>query len=88
MSYVVSWWSGELKQHRSFATQEKAEAVKVQLKARSAALIRESYEPIRIMIQPVFEKMDQLSQGKNRKDITCRHGCLQRLCIPCVGEML
>ena len=88
MSYVVSWWSGESRKHEQFKTQESAEAGKAQLKVRSAALIRESYEPIRCMLQPVFEKMGQLSRGKNRKDITCRHGCLQRLCVPCVGEML
>ena len=87
MSYVVSWWSGESRQHRSYATLESAEAAKVQLKARSAALIRESYEPIRLMSQPIFVKMNQLAHDKNYKNITCKHGCLQKLCVPCVGEM-
>ena len=50
MSYVVSWWQGELRQSRSFATQESADAAKVLLKARSAALPRVSLEPIRLTV--------------------------------------
>ena len=88
MSYVVSWWSGEVRNHRTFTTQEKAEAARVQLKTRSAASVRASFEPIRLMPQPVFEKMEQLASGKNRSDSTCRHKGTQRLCVLCVEGML
>lgn len=89
MSYVVSWYEGELRNFRSFETQESAVAGKVQLKVKSAALTRVSFEPIRLMPQPVFEKMKQLAQGKERYETTmCRHKCLKRLCVPCVREML
>ena len=87
MSYVVSWWERELRRSRSFTTQESAEVKKAQLKARSAALIYASLEPIRLIPQPVFKKMEQLARDSNG-NFTCKHKCLQRLCEPCVAGML
>ena len=85
MEYIVSYWTGEKKQHGICKDKETAEEKRMSIKARSAALPDVSLEPVRIMPLGVFQKMNELLRI-NIWNGTCRHSTLKRLCITCVGE--
>ena len=87
MQHIVTWWEGELRRSRVYATEESAEVRKSQLKTQSAALSRVSLEPVRVMPQVVFDKMQQLAKVHDDV-ITCKHGCLRRLCTPCLARIV
>ena len=86
MEYVVSYWTGEKKQHVVCKDKETAEEKRMSVKARSAALPDVSLEPIRMMPLVVFEKMQELLRIKSDVWVgRCKHSAYKRLCITCVG---
>ena len=86
MEYVVSWWNGETKQHTVCVDKETAEAKQTMIKARSAAQVNVSLEPVRMMPLVVFEKMEELLRTTFGVWMgRCKHSAYKRLCITCVG---
>lgn len=85
-AYVVTWWQGVTKRTQATVSRAAAEQLQREVRATSQALLRESYEPIRLMPKAVFDRMQALlaDPSLRPKRKTCRHGCDYRLCIPCI----
>lgn len=81
MSYVVTWWEGDVRHHTvrsdTLAAHETAKA----LRKSSDALVYRSLVPIRVMDTSVWERMQLLEKAH---DVTrCKHGLLH-VCVKCL----
>ena len=83
MSYVVSWWTGETRQHRLYKDEDQARKHKAVMLARSAKLPKASLVPVRVIPENMWDTMAKLKA--NLDNDHCRHGTLRRLCVPCLS---
>ena len=81
MSYVITWWEGEVRCHVQCKDEQVALDGAVKLRVRSDAYADRSLVPIRVMPLEVHARMKALEKAHD--ETKCRHGLL-RLCLRCL----